>query len=160
MADELDVYDLKILEQLQKNSAQSTADLSEKVGLSQSPCWRRVQRLTEAGYIRAQVALLDRVKLGYELVIFSTLKIAALSDDKRADFLRKLELIPEITEAHTIFGEMDVLIKVVAPSMAWYQTFVFNILMKMPGVTDLRSMVTLAELKSTTAIPLRARAKS
>lgn len=157
MADELDLYDLKILEQLQKDAAQSTAELAEKVGLSQSPCWRRVQALREAGYIRAQVALLDRAKLGYELVIFSTLKTAALTEDKRAEFLRKLELIPEITEAHTIFGEMDVLIKVIAPSMAWYQTFVFNTLMKLPGVVDIRSMVTLAEIKSTTFVPVRHR---
>lgn len=159
VADELDLYDLKILEQLQKDAAQSTAELAEKVGLSQSPCWRRVQRLREAGYIRAQVAILDRAKLGYELVIFSTLKTAALTEDKRAEFLRKLELIPEITEAHTIFGEMDVLIKVIAPSMAWYQTFVFNTLMKLPGVVDIRSMVTLAEIKSTTFVPVRNRPK-
>jgi Lrp/AsnC family transcriptional regulator len=159
VADELDVYDLKILDQLQKDASQSTAELAEKVGLSQSPCWRRVQRLKDAGYIRSQVALLDRVKLGYELVIFSTLKIATLGEEKRAEFLRKLELVPEITEAHTIFGEMDVLIKVIAPSMAWYQNFVFNTLMKLPGVSDIRSTVTLAELKSTTLLPVRARTK-
>lgn len=159
MGDELDVYDLKILEQLQRDAAQSTADLAEKVGLSQSPCWRRVQRLREAGYIRAQVALVDRTLLGYELVIFSTLKTTALSEEKRVDFLRRLELIPEITEAHTIFGEMDVLIKVIAPSMAWYQNFLFNTLMKLPGVSDLRSMVTLAEVKSTTFVPVRNRRK-
>ena len=96
---------LKILDLLQKDSSQSMAELADKVGLSQSPCWRRVQRLREAGFIRAQVALLDRTRLGYELVIFSTLKTSALTEEKRAEFLRKLELIPEITEAHTIFGE-------------------------------------------------------
>lgn len=159
MADELDVYDLKILEQLQKDASQSTAELAEKVGLSQSPCWRRVQRLKDAGYIRAQVALLDRMRLGYELVIFSTLKIATLGEEKRGEFLRKLELVPEITEAHTIFGEMDVLIKVIAPNMVWYQTFVFNTLMKLPGVIDIRSTVTLAEIKSTTLVPVRSRTK-
>lgn len=159
MADELDLYDLKILEQLQKDVAQPTAELAEKVGLSQSPCWRRVQRLREAGYIRAQVAILDRAKLGYELVIFSMLKTAALTEEKRAEFMRKLELIPEITEAYTIFGEMDVHIKVIATSMAWYQTFVFNTLMKLPGVVDIRSMVTLAEIKSTTFVPVRNRPK-
>lgn len=157
MTDELDVYELRILDQLQKDSSQSMAELAEKVGLSQSPCWRRVQRLRDAGYIRSQVALLDRARLGYELVIFSTLKTQALTEEKRAEFLRKLDAIPEIAEAHTIFGEMDILIKVVAPSMAWYQTFVFNTLMKLPGVVDLRSMVTMAEIKCTTAIPIRHR---
>jgi len=111
MPDDLDVYERKILEQLQQDAAQSTAELAERVGLSQSPCWRRVQRLKEAGYIRAQVARLDRAKLGYELVIFSTLKLAPWSGEKRAEFLRKLSVIPEVCEAYTILGETDVLIK-------------------------------------------------
>ena len=157
MAEELSTYDVKILEQLQRNAEQSTADLADKVGLSQSPCWRRLQRLKEEGYIRSQVALLDRRKLGHELVIFSTFKMQTLSDEKRAEFLRKIESIPEITECHTIFGEMDVLVKVIAPSMTWYQTFIFNTLMKLPGVTDIHSTVTLAEVKYTTQIPVRVR---
>jgi Lrp/AsnC family transcriptional regulator len=157
MTDELANYDLKILEQLQKDASQSTAELADKVGLSQSPCWRRLQRLKDDGYIRSQVALLDRHKFGYDLVIFSTLKIATLSEEKRTEFLRKIDLIPEITECHTIFGEMDVLIKVITPSMTWYQNFIFNVIMKLPGVLDIRSTVTLAEIKSTTAIPLRGR---
>lgn len=158
MADEdLASYDIKILEQMQRNAEQSTAELAEKVGLSQSPCWRRLQRLKDEGYIKAQVALLDRRKLGYELVIFSTVKMLTLTDDKRAEFLRKIELIPEIVECHTIFGEMDIIIKVIAPSMGWYQSFIFNTLMKLPGVTDIRSTVTLAEVKSTTHVPVRNR---
>ena len=157
MSEQLSTYDVKILEQLQRNAEQSTADLADKVGLSQSPCWRRLQRLKEEGYIRSQVALLDRRKLGHELVIFSTFKMQTLSEEKRAEFLRKIESIPEITECHTIFGEMDVLVKVIAPSMSWYQTFIFNTLMKLPGVTDIRSTVTLAEVKYTTQIPVRVR---
>jgi Lrp/AsnC family transcriptional regulator len=157
VAQDLSSYDLKILEQLQKDASQSTAELAEKIGLSQSPCWRRLQRLKDEGYIRSQVALLDRSKFGYDLVIFSTIKMATLSDEKRAEFLRKVELIPEITECYTVFGEMDVLIKVVAPSMAWYQGFIFNVVMKLPGVLDMRSTVTLSEVKNATAVPLRSR---
>jgi len=115
VTDELTTYDVRILDQLQRNAEQSTAELAEKVGLSQSPCWRRLQRLKEEGYIRSQVALLDRRKLGHELVIFSTFKMQTLSEEKRAEFLRKIEGIPEITECHTIFGEMDILVKVIAP---------------------------------------------
>jgi Lrp/AsnC family transcriptional regulator len=157
VADELTTYDVRILEQLQRNAEQSTAELAEKVGLSQSPCWRRLQRLKEEGYIRSQVALLDRRKLGHELVIFSTFKMQTLSEEKRAEFLRRIDGIPEIIECHTIFGEMDILVKVIAPSMSWYQAFIFNTLMKLPGVMDIRSTVTLAEVKYTTQIPVRAR---
>ncbi|HVN42788.1 MAG TPA: Lrp/AsnC family transcriptional regulator [Steroidobacteraceae bacterium] len=157
MSEELSSYDIKILDQLQRNAEQSTAELAEKVGLSQSPCWRRLQRLKEEGYIKSQVALLDRHKLGYELVIFSTFKMQTLSEEKRAEFMRKIEGIQEITECHTIFGEMDILVKVIAPSMGWYQSFIFNTLMKLPGVTDIRSTVTLAEVKNTTHVPVRHR---
>jgi len=154
-SEELSSYDVKILEQLQRNAEQSTAELAEKVGLSQSPCWRRLQRLKEDGYIKSQVALLDRHKLGYELVIFSTFKMQTLTEEKRNEFMRKIELTPEIIECHTVFGEMDILVKVIAPSMSWYQSFIFNTLMKLPGVADIRSTVTLAEIKNTTQVPVR-----
>ena len=86
-------------------------------------------------------------------MIFSTFKMQTLSEEKRAEFLRKIESIPEITECHTIFGEMDVLGH--RPIDELYQTFIFNTLMKLPGVTDIHSTVTLAEVKYTTQIPVR-----
>jgi Lrp/AsnC family transcriptional regulator len=155
MDEELSALDLRILEQLQKDCSLSTGELAEKVGLSQSPCWRRLQRLKEAGYIRKQVALLDRAKFGQSMFIFAFLRMATLTDAERADFNRKVELTPEILECHAIFGEMDIMIKVIAPSMDWYQNFVFKTLLKLPGVENIQSTVTLSELKSTTAIPLR-----
>ena len=154
MADELTKIDLRILEQLQRDCSVSSGELAELVGLSQSPCWRRLQRLKEEGYIRRQVALLDPAKFGPSMIIFAYLKMATLSDTAREDFLRKVELTPEILECHTVFGEMDIMIKVIAPSMQWYQNFIFTTLLKLPGVQNVQSTVTLAEIKSTTAIPL------
>jgi Lrp/AsnC family transcriptional regulator len=155
MAEGLSKVDLRILEQLQLDSSISSGELAEKVGLSQSPCWRRLQRLKEEGYIRGQVALLDPAKFGPNMYIFAYLEMATLSDAAREEFLRKVELTPEILECHAIFGEMDIMIKVIAPSMDWYQNFVFKTLLKFPGVKSLRSTVTLSQLKYTTAIPLR-----
>ncbi|MCC7199871.1 MAG: Lrp/AsnC family transcriptional regulator [Gammaproteobacteria bacterium] len=155
MAEGLSKVDLRILEQLQLDSSISSGELAEKVGLSQSPCWRRLQRLKEEGYIRGQVALLDPAKFGPSMYIFAYLEMATLSDSAREEFLRKVELTPEILECHAIFGEMDIMIKVIAPSMDWYQNFVFKTLLKFPGVKSLRSTVTLSQLKYTTAIPLR-----
>ncbi|MDV6332949.1 Lrp/AsnC family transcriptional regulator [Asticcacaulis sp. 201] len=151
----LSSIDIRILEQIQNDSSLSTSDLADRVGLSQSPCWRRLQRLKEDGYIKGQVALLDRHKFGGSLMLFAYLKMTTLTDDKRAEFLRRIETTPEILECHTLFGEKDIMLKVIAPSMDWYQKFIFNVILKLPGVVDIQSTVTLTELKSTTAIPLR-----
>jgi len=155
MTEALTPIDLKILEQIQKDAALSTTELAERVGLSQSPCWRRLQRLRDEGYITGQVAVLDRKKFGDSLYIFATLKVTTLSEELRAEFNRKIEAIPEIMECHTIFGERDIILKIIAESLDWYQKFVFKVLLKLPGVQDVQSTVTLSEIKQTTAIPVR-----
>jgi Lrp/AsnC family transcriptional regulator len=155
MPNELSPVDIRILEQIQKDASLSTSDLADRVGLSQSPCWRRLQRLKDEGYIKGEVAIIDRSKLGPTTLIFATLKMSTLSNEKRAEFIRKIENVPEILECHTLFGERDVMIKVLAPSLEWYQKFIFDSLQKLPGVLDVQSAVTLTELKDTTALPLR-----
>lgn len=158
MPAQLDAIDVKILEILQKDASLSTADLAERVGLSQSPCWRRIQRLREDGYIKGTVALVDRHKLGFTMQIFAQVKMTTLSDEERARFHRAIENIPEILECYTVFGEMDAMLKILAPDVNWYQDFVFSTILKLPGVVDVRSIVTLADSKNTTAVPLRVRA--
>jgi Lrp/AsnC family transcriptional regulator len=155
MDETLSAIDIRILEQIQRDSSLSSSELADKVGISQSPCWRRLQRLRDEGYITGQVALLDRTKFGPSLFFFATLKIGTLTEEQRATFLRKLELTPEILECYSILGERDLLIKVIAPTMDWYQNFIFKTLMKLPGVVDVQSTVTMTEMKYTTAIPVR-----
>lgn len=154
MSEELSHFDLRILQQIQRDASLSTNELSEKVGLSQSPCWRRLQRLRDEGYIVKEVALVDRTKFGQSLILYATLRIGTLTDAQRAEFLRKLEITPEIIECYSIIGERDVMMKIVAPSMDWYQNFIFKTLMKMPGVIDVQSIVAVAEMKYTTEIPV------
>ena len=155
MIDTLSHFDLKILEELQKDSSLSTNELAERVGLSQSPCWRRLQRLRDEGYIKGEVALVDRQKFGSSLYIFATLKFGTLTEAQREEFMRKIELTPEIIECYSIFGERDVLLKIIAPSMDWFQGFVFRTVLKLPGVVDIQSTVTLGEFKCVTALPVR-----
>jgi Lrp/AsnC family transcriptional regulator len=157
MPSDLDTIDLKILNLMQQDASLSTAELAERVGLSQSPCWRRIQRMREEGYIKAQVVIVDRIKVGYHMQMFAQMKMSRLSDNERADFARAVQDIPEILECYTVFGEMDVMLKVIAPDVSWYQEFIFSTLLKLPGVQDVRSIVTLAETKGTTAIPLKPR---
>lgn len=158
MPGQLDAIDLRILEILQRDASLSTADLAERVGLSQSPCWRRIQRLKEEGFIKGTVALVDRHKLGFTMQIFAQVKMTTLSDEDRARFHRTIESIPEIMECYTVFGEMDAMLKILAPDVNWYQDFVFSTILKLPGVVDVRSIVTLTDSKSTTAVPLKVRA--
>jgi Lrp/AsnC family transcriptional regulator len=155
MDETLSPIDIRILEQVQRDSSLSSSELAEKVGISQSPCWRRLQRLRDEGYIAGQVSLLDRSKFGPSLFFFATLKIGTLTEEQRATFMRKLDLTPEILECYSILGERDLLIKVIAPTMDWYQNFIFKTLMKLPGVVDVQSTVTMSEMKYTTAIPVR-----
>ena len=150
----LTTFDIKILDWLQKDASMSTSELAEKIGLSQSPCWRRVQRLKDEGYIKRQVAILDREKFGPSLTVFTYLKMSTLTDDKRAEFLRKVDAIPEILECYSLFGERDIMLKVVASGLDWYHKFIFSTLLKLPGVLDAQSTVSLTELKNSTAIPL------
>lgn len=154
MTNELDRLDLKILDRLQVDASESSSEIAERVGLSQSPCWRRMQRLKAKGYIKAQVAVLDRDKLGESMYIFAQLQMGRLTDEERDRFTQAIEDIPEITEAYTLFGEMDVMLKVLAPSMAWYQGFTFRTLLRLPGVQDVRSTATLSEIKWTHRLPL------
>ena len=154
---ELDNIDIKILDHLQKDASLSTADLAERVGLSQSPCWRRIQRMRDEGIIQSQVAILDRQKLGFHMQIFALVKMTTLTEEKRAEFVKAVASTPEILECYTVFGEMDVMLKVLAPDVDWYQEFIFATILKLPGVIDVRSTVTLQETKCTTAIPLQLR---
>ena len=133
MPAELDAIDTKILELMQRDASLSTAELAERVGLSQSPCWRRIQRLREEGYIKAQVVIVDRQKLGFKMQIFAQVKMTTLSDEDRAKFHKAINDIPEILECYTVFGEMDAMLKILAPDVIWYQDFIFSTLLKLPG---------------------------
>ncbi len=155
MSDELSAVDIRILEQIQRDSSLSTGELAEKVGLSQSPCWRRLQRLKDEGYIKSEVAILNREMFGPSMFVYATLKMTTLTEQARAEFMRKVEITPQILECHTIFGDRDILLKIYATTLGWYQKFIFDVILKLPGVVDIQSMVTLAEIKNSTAIPVR-----
>src|SRR3954463_1715518 len=94
----LDAIDIKILDIMQRDASLSTADLAERVGLSQSPCWRRIQRLREEGYIKGVVAIVDPKLMGFNMQIFAQVKMTTLTDEERASFHRAIMNIPEILE--------------------------------------------------------------
>ena len=155
METKIDKIDLRILGVMQQDGSLSTAEIAERVGLSQSPCWRRIQRLKNDGYIKGIVAIIDRHKLGLNMQIFAQVKMGTLTDAQREKFLRSIDEMPEIQECYSLFGEMDVILKVLSPDVNWYQEFVFNTIMKQPSVKEVQSLMTLSEIKCTTSVPLK-----
>jgi Lrp/AsnC family transcriptional regulator len=156
MLELVDEFDRKILEILQVDASQSTAEIATLVGLSQAPCWRRIQRLKEAGYIRAQVCLLDRRKIGLNTQIFAQVKLSAHGRSNLADFSRAIRDFPEVLECFVLMGSVDFMLRIVAKDIMAYEQFFFEKLSKVPGVQEVNSMVALSEIKSTTQLPLNA----
>ncbi|EJU14480.1 AsnC family transcriptional regulator [Sphingomonas sp. LH128] len=154
MLTELDAIDFRILEALQRDCSQTTADIAEAVGLSQAPCWRRIQRLKESGYIRSQVALLDRKKIGLNAQIFAQVKLTATGRSNVEAFTDAIREFPEVLDCFVLMGSVDFLLRIVARDIEAYERFFFDKLSLVPGVREINSVVALSEIKSTTCLPL------
>ena len=154
MSDFLDAFDRKILSAVQKDSSRSTADVAALVGLSQAPCWRRIQRLKDAGYIRGEVALLDRRKVGLQAQIFAQVKLTATGRSNLEEFTMAIREFPEVLECFVLLGTVDFMLRIVARDIEAYERFFFEKLSRVPGVQEVNSMVALSEIKSTTELPI------
>jgi len=150
----LDAHDRRILALLQEEATLSTAEIAERIGLSQSPCWRRIQRLKEEGVIRKQVTLLDRKKIGLNTQIFAQVKLNAHGRNHLTDFARAMEAFPEVLECHVLMGAVDFMLRIVTEDVEAYERFFFERLSQVPGVQEINSIVALSEIKSTTTLPL------
>lgn len=154
MSEFLDAFDRKILTAVQQDSSRSTADVAALVGLSQAPCWRRIQRLKEAGYIRGEVALLDRRKIGLNTQIFAQVKLTATGRSNLEEFTAAIREFPEVLECFVLLGTVDFMLKIVARDIEAYERFFFEKLSRVPGVQEVNSMVALSEIKATTELPI------
>ena len=151
----LDAYDRRILELLQEDASLSSAQIAERVGLSQSPCWRRIQRLREEGVIRGQVTLLDRKKVGLNTQIFAEVKLNAHGRSNFAEFTAAIRGFTEVLECYVLMGAVDFLLRIVTSDIEAYERFFFEKLSNVPGIQEVNSIVALSEIKSTTSLPLR-----
>jgi Lrp/AsnC family transcriptional regulator len=150
----LDEKDRKILELLQENALTPVAEIAAKVGLSTTPCWRRIQKLEEEGVIRKRVALLDRHKLNVGVTVFVSVKAKRHALDWLGEFKRAVEAIPEIVEAYRLSGEIDYLLRVVVPDIAAYDA-VYKRLIEKVEFTDVSSSFAMEDMKFTTTLPLK-----
>jgi Lrp/AsnC family transcriptional regulator len=149
----LDKIDKRILEQLQSNTEQSLVTLADKVGLSKNPCWRRIQKLQEAGIIRSRVALLDRQALNLNVVVFMNIRTDQHSAEWLGQFTRAVESIPEIVKFYRMSGEVDYLLKVVVPDIQSFDK-VYKQLINQVEIFEISSHFAMEELKQTTELPL------
>ncbi|MDG2460618.1 MAG: Lrp/AsnC family transcriptional regulator [Luminiphilus sp.] len=150
----IDSTDKKILSLLQENSDKSTAALAESLHISQSPCWRRINRLEEQGVIRKRVALLDREALGIEVVVFATVNLTQTGRQNLLEFERMIEGHPEVLECYTMTGIWDYILKIVTRDVRHYEDFLRNTLSASDLIRELHSHIAVTEIKNTSALPL------
>lgn len=149
-----DAVSLKILSELQQNSRISTNELAEKVGMSATPCWRRQKELEEKGVIKRYAAIVDRRKV--ELSQCCMLHISLTRHDAAvvAGFENAMQVRPEVMECYEVTGNSDYMVKLVVKDMNAYHDFLHNVLLKLPGVSQVNTSVALREVKYETALPL------
>jgi Lrp/AsnC family leucine-responsive transcriptional regulator len=160
----LDKIDRQILAILQSDGRVSNQDVAERVGLSPSPCLRRIKRLEEAGVIRQYVALLDPDKLGLGLLAYVNVRLEKHSDGAsgarvpallpRFEFAQAVAAWPEVVACHAMTGEMDFLLRVHVEDMGHFSRFMMGTLLRHPAVLDVKSSFSLQRIKETTALPI------
>ena len=154
----LDRLDLNILDALQKDATLSTTDVATRVGLSQSPCWRRINLLEQQGVIKRRVALLSREKLGLEVLVFVHVKLTSNGWQSLPKFKQRVVSFPEVIQCFVLMGDIDFILLVATRTIDDYNTFVQKKLAQVPGVQSIDSRIVLEETKNTTELPLDAAA--
>ena len=152
----LDSFDIKILRELQENAEISMQDLGEKVGLSHTPCWRRVKRLEQDGVIRKKVTLLDGNALHLAVNVFVHVTLKNHQENGLTLFENAVQDIAEIVECYTVSGDRDFLLRVVVSDVSAYEHLLKHTLINLPGVDNLSSTFALRQVKYTTEYPLQA----
>ncbi|APX90481.1 ArsR family transcriptional regulator [Brevirhabdus pacifica] len=150
----LDATDLRILKILQQRADISNLELAERVGLSPSPCLRRVRLLEEAGIIRSRVTLLDAAGIGLMVNVFVSVTLEKQVKERLQEFEDDVRDRPEVVECYLMTGEADYLLRVVVPDLQHYEQFLKEHLTRIPGVASIKSSFALNQVSYSTALPL------
>lgn len=149
----MDRLDRKILRLLQEDSTLAVADIAKRVGLSTTPCWRRIQKLEEEGVIRRRVALLDQSKINVAVTVFVAIRTNSHSHEWLARFSEVIAEFPEVVEFYRMSGDVDYMLRVVVPDIAAYDGF-YQRLIKKIEIRDVSSSFAMEQIKYTTEMPL------
>lgn len=150
----LDRIDRRILAVLQENARISSADLAREVGLSTSPCWRRLRALEQHGIIRGHVTLLEPSAVGLPVSVFVNVSLDRQIEPNLERFEAEVSRRPEVMECYLMTGESDYLLRVVLPSLHAYERFLLEHLTRIPGVANIKSSFALKQVRYKTALPL------
>jgi len=154
LSDSIDDIDAKILHLLQNNAGLSVAEISEQVGLSSSPCWRRIKRMEEIGIIENRVTILNRTKLGLDFEVFVVVKLVLANRTNMEKFERAVERMPEVVQCAVVTGAVDFMLRIVTKNMHSYEDFLRETLLSIDLISDVQSHIVLRQSKDTNAIPL------
>ena len=150
----LDAYSLKILLELQRDARQTVAQLSAAVGLSPTPCWKRVKEMEAAGVILGYTALVDPEKVGLQLTVMVEVNLTHHSEELVQRFEQAVAASPHIARCQATTGQADYLMTVLAPDIKHYERLLHETIFTLPGVTHVRSSIVLKEIKAEIALPL------
>ena len=150
----MDIIDWRILRLLQEDASLTTGEIAERVGLSPSPCWRRIKQLRETGVILRSVTLLDPRAVGFGVMVMASVQLARHSKENIDAFENKVIELPEILECHAMSGERDYVLRIAAPDIDSYHLFIRERLIHLPYVAAVNSSFMLKQVKHTTALPI------
>lgn len=154
MTEALDAIDVQILDLLQQDASLSIADMAERVGLSSSPCWRRIERLKKSGVITGQVALLDRERIGLGFEVMVGIKLQMPTRENLEKFESVVSRWPEVVDCVTVTGEVDYMLRVITTDMHAYDDLLRDQVLASGLVSDVQSRIVMRIAKRTTATPL------
>lgn len=149
----MDLFDKKILKLLQNNSTSPVSEIADKVGLSTTPCWRRIQSMEKQGIIKKRVALINPEKVNVGLTVFVMVKTNQHNPEWLESFSEMIKEIPEIMEFYRLSGNIDYLLKIVVPDMKAFDAF-YKRLIAQADFSDVTSSFAMEEIKYTTELPL------
>jgi Lrp/AsnC family leucine-responsive transcriptional regulator len=152
---DLDAVDCRIIAELQADGRLSNVELADRIGLSPSPCLRRVKRLEHEGYIDGYRAALRRERIGLGFSVFIGVKIDGHSNERALQFEKTVVAMPEIVACHLVSGEADYFLEVVVPDLGDYQRFLVDKLLNLPIVREVRSNIAIQTLKAGAPLPLQ-----
>jgi Lrp/AsnC family transcriptional regulator len=153
MSIRLDATDRKILAELQRDAGQSLDEIARQVGSSKTPVWNRIRKMREAGIMGAQTVILDAEALGFEACFFVLIRTSEHEATWQAAFLKALQQRPEVQEAHRLAGDIDYILKVRVRNARAYDAF-YQALISEVKVHNVTALLSMEEIKSTTALPL------
>lgn len=149
----MDATDLRILAALQRDASGSVSEIAERAGVSQTPTWKRIKRLEQEGVIKKRVVVLDADALNLKLVGYVQVRTSQHNDAWLKRFAAAIQKIPEVVECHRMAGDIDYLLKVVAPDMAGYDAIYKN-LIRLAELSDVSASFSMEQIKQTTELPL------